>query len=364
MSRIDELEEKISKYEEILKKALGGPYAIGKIVAGPSETGLFRVQGTGANVETILPASPKIRTPKLGDKVLCSKEFIIEKLSDKLEIAVEPVKFDFIDWEAVGGMKSQIERIRTAVEFPLLHAEKFKSFNVKPVGGIMLYGPPGCGKTLIAKAIASTILRRAEKITNDSFVYLKGGEMLSPFVGVAENNIKEVFERCRRNFTKTKERSVIFIDEAEAILPARGSRMSSDVETTIVPTFLSEMDGFEQNNSLIILATNHLNQIDPAILRPGRIDLKIAIEKPSQEDTHEIFEIYFKRIKTDANAVELAHKSSEILFNSPLAYNVSGAMISSLVQMSSMEAMKRQITDSKSSSLVTIKDIEFSINHF
>ena len=363
MSRIDELQEKVRKYEEILQEALAGPYVIGKVVAGPSERGLYRVQSTGEG-ELILPQNPEIDELKIGSKVLCNKTFIVEILSEKLELATPPVKFDFIDWNAIGGMRSQIERIRNAVEFPFLHAEKFKSFHIKPVGGILLYGPPGCGKTLIAKAIASTILKRAQKITDNSFIYLKGGEMLSPYIGVAENNIKEVFEKCRKNYYKTKERSVIFIDEAEAILPVRRSRMSSDVDTTIVPTFLSEMDGFEQNHSLIILATNHLNQVDPAILRPGRIDLKIAVEKPSKEDTHEIFEIYFKRIKTDANAVELAHKSSEMLFNSPLAGDVSGALISSLVQMSSMQAMKRQIANNKSNNQVTLKDIEFSISNY
>lgn len=364
--RINELEVKVKAYEKILEKALEGPFRIGEIMAGPDANGLYRI-ATGGSSEVVLPANPKslglAQFIKPSTKVLFSEHFITEKLSEKLEISTPPIVFDFIDWNAIGGMKSQIERIRDAIEFPLLHADKFKEFGLKPVKGIMLYGPPGCGKTLIAKAIASTILRNITKITDDSFIYLKGGEMLSPYVGVAKNNIKNVFERCRKNFKKTKERSVIFIDEAEAILPARGSRQSSDVDTTIVPTFLSEMDGFETNNSLIILATNHPSQLDPAIVRPGRIDLKVEIAKPSLEDSHEIFEIYFKRIKTGCNVSTLAKESSQFLFDSPLAKNVSGAMISSLVQMSSMEAIKRQVRNQGEKG-ITIQDIQLSINNF
>lgn len=364
--RINALEEKVEAYEKILEKALEGPYQIGEIVAGPEgPAGLYRIRVAGSP-DAILPANPKdskLDDLKTGTKVLFSKNLIVDVLPGKLEITTPPIEFDFIKWDSIGGMKSQIERIRDAVEFPILHADKFKEYGINPVKGIMLYGPPGCGKTLIAKAIASTILREKSKITEDSFIYLKGGEMLSPYVGVAESNIKDVFDRCRKNFKKTKQRSVIFIDEAEAILPIRGSRHSSDVDTTIVPTFLSEMDGFETNSSLIILATNNPHELDPAIVRPGRIDLKVEITKPSLEDSHEIFEIYFKKIKTEENVQTLAKESSQFLFNSPLVKNVSGAMISLLVQQSSMEAIKRQLKNQGEKG-ITIQDIKLSINNF
>jgi proteasome-associated ATPase len=193
---------------------------------------------------------------------------------------------------------------------------------------------------MIAKAIASVFLE-GQKLNKDSFIYLKGGEMLSPYVGVAEQNIKSIFDKARDNFKNNGQKSVIFIDEAEAILPARGSRRSSDVETTIVPTFLSEMDGFEENSTFIILATNYLEQLDPAVIRPGRIDLQIEISRPNYNEILEIADIYFRKVKRASNISTLSSCLADELIKTNLP--ISGALIKNIIEKSSINAIKREI---------------------
>lgn len=356
---VEELQAKIAKYEEFLNEALEGPFKTGVIGAGP-DNGLYLVKvGEGS---MIVPVSPNVKGAlKVGSNVMINEKMIISILSDDL-IEKEPaVDFQYIDWSEIGGIKSQMEKIRDAVESPYLHKSYYKLFGLKPSKGVLLHGAPGCGKTMIAKAIASFLLRD-QKLNKDSFVYLKGGELLSPYVGVTENRIKSIFDNARVNFKKTGQKSVIFIDEAEAILPARGSRKSSDVETTIVPTFLSEMDGFEASETFIILATNHAHQLDPAVIRPGRIDLHVEISRPNKLDAEEIFAIHLKKTKYDGNLQELCREAADALFETDHVHKVSGAMIANIVQSSISLAIKRLIASKKDRSIdntkaVTINDI-------
>jgi proteasome-associated ATPase len=207
---------------------------------------------------------------------------------------------------------------------------------------------------MIAKAIASSFLKGKE-ITKDCFIYTKGGEMLSPYVGMAENNIKSAFVRARRNYKKTGNRSIIFIDEAEAILPSRGSRRSSDVETTIVPTFLSEMDGFEENGTFVILATNYPNQIDEAVRRPGRIDLQVEISRPDQDDAADIFALYLGKTKCK-DCASVAVEAAVKLFTSNIAPKASGALIKNIVDTAALRAVKRAATQNINNG-VTVDDL-------
>lgn len=361
MSREDvlnELREENKQLRGILEEALEGPYEIGNIITGPIN-GQYRISVGGEDV--IRAISPRITQPiPVKTEVLLNKLFVVGIVPDKLHNVKPPVKFDRIDWSKIGGLKSQMSRIKDAVELPMQHSKLYKEFGLSPFKGILLYGPPGCGKTLIAKAIASTVLSKAV-IEEEAFVYIKGAEMLSPYVGVTEMKIKSMFENARKYFEKTGNRAVIFIDEAEAILPRRGSRHSSDVDSTIVPTFLSEMDGFENNNTLIILATNFIQNLDDAIVRPGRIDVKIEVERPTMEDSIEIFNIHLKNTITAESITDLSKEAAKMFFESELKPKASGALIARVVQEATMKAVVNSIKNKRTIG-VGIAQIKESIN--
>lgn len=356
---IEELKSKVAKYEEFLNEVLEGPFKAGTVIAGPNN-GLYLVKSSESNV--IIPANPSIKDKlKAGTFVMINDKIIISILSEELVEKEPEVDFQYIQWSDIGGIKSQMEKIRDAVESPFKYKKYYNHFGLKSPKGILLYGEPGCGKTMIAKAIASFLLRD-QQLSKDSFIYLKGGELLNPYVGVTESRIKAIFDNARANFRKTGQKSVIFIDEAEAILPVRGSRTSSDVDSTIVPTFLSEMDGFNENETFIILATNHANRLDPAVIRPGRIDLHVEISRPTKSDTEEIFAIHLQKTKYDGNLNNICKEATNALFETNQVHKISGAMIANIVQSSVSTAIKRLISSETDRSVdktaaVTINDI-------
>jgi proteasome-associated ATPase len=201
-----------------------------------------------------------------------------------------------ISYHDIGGLSSQIEQIRDAVELPYLHAELFREHKLRPPKGVLLYGPPGCGKTLIAKAVANSLAKQvAEKTGQEGksfFLNIKGPELLNKYVGETERHIRLVFQRAREKASEGTP-VIVFFDEMDSIFRTRGSGVSSDVENTIVPQLLSEIDGVEGlENVIVIGASNREDMIDPAILRPGRLDVKIKIERPDAEAAKDIFSKY------------------------------------------------------------------------
>ncbi|MDQ4004976.1 MAG: proteasome ATPase, partial [Actinomycetota bacterium] len=197
----------------------------------------------------------------------------------------------------IGGLGDQIESIRDAVELPYLHAELFKEHQLRPPKGILLYGPPGCGKTLIAKAVANSLAQQVAEKTGRSdahsyFLNVKGPELLNKYVGETERQIRLIFQRAKEKSAEGFP-VIVFFDEMDSIFRMRGSGISSDVENTIVPQLLSEIDGVETlKNVIVIGASNREDLIDPAILRPGRLDVKIKIERPDAESSKEIMSKY------------------------------------------------------------------------
>ena len=202
-----------------------------------------------------------------------------------------------VTYDDVGGLDDQIEAIKDAVELPYLYSEMFHEHELQPPKGILLYGPPGCGKTLIAKAVANSLAQRvAEKTGNNSarsyFLNIKGPELLNKYVGETERQIRLIFQRARE---KSEEGYpvIVFFDEMDSLFRTRGTGISSDIESTIVPQLLAEIDGVETlKNVIVIGASNREDLIDPAILRPGRLDVKIRIERPDEASARQIFGRY------------------------------------------------------------------------
>ncbi|WP_018350771.1 proteasome ATPase [Longispora albida] len=202
-----------------------------------------------------------------------------------------------VDYHDIGGLDRQIEQIRDAVELPFLHAELFREHQLRPPKGVLLYGPPGCGKTLIAKAVANSLAKkiaeqRGEEKHTSFFLNIKGPELLNKYVGETERHIRLIFQRAREKASEGTP-VIVFFDEMDSVFRTRGSGVSSDVENTIVPQLLSEIDGVEGlENVIVIGASNREDMIDPAILRPGRLDVKIKIERPDAESARDIFSKY------------------------------------------------------------------------
>jgi len=234
----------------------------------------------------------------VGDHLLYDARsgYLLEKLpkSEVEELVLEEVPD--VSYSDIGGLRDQIEQIQDAVELPFLHADLFKEHKLRAPKGVLLYGPPGCGKTLIAKAVANSIAKKLGHLTGKDirsfFLHVKGPELLNKYVGESERQVREVFK-------KAKEKAddgypvIVFFDEMDALFRTRGSGISSDIESTIVPQFLSEIDGVERlNNVIVIGASNRQDLIDPAVLRPGRLDVKIKIDRPDKAAAKDIFSKY------------------------------------------------------------------------
>ena len=286
-----------------------------------------------------------------------------------------------VTYEDIGGLHDQIESIRDAVELPYMHKDLFDAYGLAAPKGILLYGPPGCGKTLIAKAVANSLAGAVASKTGKTdarsyFLNIKGPELLNKYVGETERQIRLIFGRAKE---KSEEGVpvIVFFDEMDSLFRTRGSGISSDVESTIVPQLLSELDGVEGlKNVIVIGASNREDLIDPAILRPGRLDVKIKIERPDEEAARQIFRIYLgEKMPLDADElarhgdraamttrmieqvvaemystadanrfleVTYANGDKEILYFKDFS---SGAMIENVVRRAKKEAIKREIAD-------------------
>lgn len=234
----------------------------------------------------------------VGDHLLYDARsgYVIEKLpkSEAEELVLEEVPD--VDYEHIGGLGKEIEQVRDAVELPFLYPDLFAEHKLSPPKGVLLYGPPGCGKTLIAKAVANSIAKKLKHLTGKEmrsfFLHVKGPELLNKYVGESERQVREVFKKAKERAVEGNP-VIVFFDEMDALFRTRGTGISSDIESTIVPQFLSEIDGVERlRNVIVIGASNRQDLIDPAVLRAGRLDVKIKISRPDMNAAREIFSKY------------------------------------------------------------------------
>jgi len=257
-----------------------------------------------------------------------------------------------VTWDNVGGLDSVKEELRDAVETPLHYAELYKSYNRTPPKGFLLYGPPGCGKTLLGKAVATSIADiHGIEASATGFQYIKATEILAPLVGVGEGKIRKIFRDAQEHKREHGYPCVIFIDEAEAILKTRGKGISSDVNETMVATFLTEMDGMGEMSAIVILATNRPDIIDPAVIREGRIDRRIEIPRPGHREVKDIFSIHLNKYPLDKEETieSLSSHGLEETFAEVrgLQNIVTGSMIASCVDAAVKNAMKDDIVSKK-----------------
>jgi len=311
-------------------------------------------------------------------RVDAKTSLILEKLErpEVEELVLEEVPD--ITYHQVGGLADQIEMIRDTVELPYLHRDLFKTYELEPPKGILLYGPPGCGKTLIAKAVANSLAKKVSEQTGNPdvrsyFLNIKGPELLNKWVGETERQIRLIFQRAKEKSDEGVP-VIVFFDEMDSLFRTRGTGISSDVESTIVPQLLSELDGVESlKNVVVIGASNREDLIDPAILRPGRLDVKIKINRPNPDAAREIFRIYLSdetpldpeeigglepaaainaMIESTVEAMYSEEKENEFLEvtyangdRETLYFKdfSSGAMIENIVRRAKKDAIKRQI---------------------
>ncbi|MFC1685395.1 AAA family ATPase [Nanoarchaeota archaeon] len=328
-----------------------------------------------------------LKDVKEGDEIMLDPTGVlaIEKFErKKTKYALQEVPNS--PWEKIGGLENVISKIKGEVEDPFIHRKIFAKYGRTPAKGILLYGPPGCGKTMIAKSIAYNLSKIAKtKDAKGYFIRINGPEILDKWVGNSEQNIRRIYAAARETAEETKGPVIVFIDEAESVLKSRGQGISTDVYDSIVPQFLSEMDGLNGNGNVItILATNREDIIDPAILRDGRVDRRIKIPRPNEEATKQIFNIYlkdkplqkksFKGASIEQISGEISSKiynpknilyslispQKGVLGNFHYRHVLSGALIKGIVDRACSYAIKRELKGGKGG--LCQQDLAYSIN--
>ena len=304
-----------------------------------------------------------VKLPEVGDRLLVDAECHVAIRN----LGPDESKFSFqgvtgIAWDQIGGLHLAKDTLKEAIELPFKFPELYKRYNKKIVKGVLLYGPPGCGKTLLAKATATALSKVHNRTQTDTgFIYVKGPEMLDRFVGNTEAQVRSLFARARKHHKKNGYPAVIFIDEADAILGKRGSRPNMGIESTVVPQFLAEMDGLDETGAVVLLATNRPDSLDSAVTRDGRIDRKVRVTRPNQKEAEEIFKLYLTGQPIHELSVdEMAAQAAAYLYSDAytmydlfsdnrnriqfkLANMVNGAMIAGMVDKATTIALRREI---------------------
>jgi SpoVK/Ycf46/Vps4 family AAA+-type ATPase len=298
--------------------------------------------------ETRIISPGKFEDLKQGDKVLLDPSHkVVLHIVEQAKLG-KPPSIKKITWDDVGGHTEAKQLLREAIELPYKHPNVFQHYGKRAPKGMMFYGPPGCGKTLLGKATASAI------DAEGAFISIKGPEILNEYVGVSERAVRDMFQRARDHKSTTGKPAVIFIDEADALLTVRGNH-GNYMGQTIVPAFLTEMDGLEDSSAMVILSTNRADTLDPAVIREGRIDHKIEIKRPSFSEAKDIFSIHLngapivKGVDRDGLVTYAAERLYEPVNGRALPH--SGALIAGCVDKATTAAIRRDLATGRPSGL-------------
>jgi len=355
------------------------------VVAGKeSKNGEVEVEWNGNT--RVIRVGMGIKSPEPGDRLM---------VDDKVTVALKNLgpdesAFSFqgtstVSWTDIGGLELAKKTLVESIELPHQYPDLFKLYNKKQVKGVLLYGPPGCGKTMLGKATATSLAKSHGKdATSTGFIYVKGPELLDKFVGNSEAKIRGLFARARKHKKKFGYPAVLFIDEGDAILGKRDGRPGMGIEATTVPQFLAEMDGLDETGPIVLIATNRPDSLDSAVTRDGRVDQKVQVTRPDKGGALDIFKLYLSKIPLvkglDVN--EAAEFSASLMYDSKFQfYNLfntngtkvqftlaglaNGAMIAGVVDKATMQAMQRDIAAAQrklhNERGVTLEDIRLSI---
>jgi proteasome-associated ATPase len=337
---------------------------VGEVVTVTKVLDKVRVEIDHAGKAELVYKSEKLVVEE-GDQVMLDQDaiMILQNFGkESRSFAINEI--NKVTWDDIGGLEEAKQQMIEAVEFPLKHAKLYENYNKKPVKGVLLLGPPGCGKTMLGKAVVSSIQNIYGTMSgaDSAFMYIKGPEILSKWVGVAEETIRKIFAMAKRHKKTHGYPAVLFVDEAEAILNKRGSGVSSDIERTIVPAFLEEMNGLEDSGALVILATNRPDILDPAVVREGRIDRKVIVGRPDIESARQIFKVHMKKIPVTSGVTKehvISESAKHFFSEEHVIYRIgmrngdhvdfclrdiaSGAMIATIIDQATTFAIRRDI---------------------